>query len=819
MSMQFPPQSSFEPPTAQPDQSDPMLALDGGSAAGYGYGPGYGASGSGASGPGESDLNIVHYLQILYRRRFIAISVFLLVFLGVALYTATATRIYQATTRILIERDTPNVVSFQEVLDQSNLTDDYYETQYAILRGRGLARRTIDALDLWDHPVLNQAPGISVRGILMAPFNMMARWFAPPVPSEEAGAEETAAQSRVIDRFLGNLDVEAVRYSRLVDITYRSADPALAARVANALGESYIRQNVEFRSTTTKEASDFLTQQLAEQRTKLEASEQALQSYRERTDSVSLEERQNVVVQRLADLNAAVTRANTARIQKEAAYNQVKAALEDPAAIDTVPLILSNPFVQQQKTELANLQRQRAQLSEKLGPNHPDMIKVAVALQNAEARIQAEVAQVVQAMRSDYEAAMAEERSLSASLNRQKGEAQILNRSGIEYGALQRDAQANRQMFESLLQRTQETGISEELKAGNIRVVDQAETPRAAVSPNSFSNLLIGILGGLVLAIGIAFAFEYGDDRIKNPDELKKSLGLPFLGMIPALFDKSGSSPLVTGGTPAIFGESFRSIRTNVLFSSADEGSRLVVITSSAPGEGKTAVSTNLSVALAQAGHRVLLIDADMRKPRVHDVFSHPLTPGLSNLLVGDSLPSEAVHDTPQHGLWLTPAGTCPPNPAELLGSKKFRDLTVFLQQYFDWIIVDTPPVMAVTDAAIVANLAHGVLFVVGAEMTSRRVARRAVEQLEMSQARFLGAVLNRVDLEHNAYYYSRYYRPEYGGYYGPSTNASMSSRDLASASHRTASVKAADIAAAMAAKVGGRASATDTHMSMQKQG
>ena len=197
-----------------------------------------------------------------------------------------------------------------------------------------------------------------------------------------------------------------------------------------------------------------------------------------------------------------------------------------------------------------------------------------------------------------------------------------------------------------------------------------------------------------------------------------------------------------------------------------------MVVTSSAPGEGKTAVSTNLSLALAQAGHRVLLIDADMRKPRVHEVFSHPLTPGLSNLLVGDKPVSEAIHESPQHGLWLMPAGTYPPNPAELLGSKKFRDLTVFLQQYFDWVIIDTPPVMAVTDAAIAANLAHGVLFVVGAEMTSRRVAQRAVEQLEMSQARFLGAVLNRVDLEHNAYYYSRYYRPEYGGYYGPGGGA-----------------------------------------------
>jgi capsular exopolysaccharide synthesis family protein len=768
MATQFPPPANDQPDQQGEWPSSTVSSPDTSTGTGYGYGPGYGAAAS-----GDSDLSLVHYLQILYRRRYVAVSAFVIVFLGVTLYTVTSTRIYEASTRILIERDTPNVVSFQEVLDQGAQTDDYYETQYAILRGRGLARRTIDSLKLWNDPLFNRQPGFSARGVLMAPFNAMTRWFDPARQIEAPGAEETAAQSRVIDQFLANLNVEAVRYSRLVDVSYRSSDPVLAAKIANALGEAYIKQNVELTSTTTKEASTFLTQQLAEQRAKLEASEQALQTYRERTDSVSLEERQNVVVQRLADLNAAVTKANTNRIQKEAAYNQVKIALENPAAIDTVPLILSNPFVQQQKTELATLQRQRAQLSEKLGPNHPDMIKVGVAIQNAEARIRSEVAQIVQSMHNDYEAALAEERSLTATLNRQKGEAQILNRSGIEYGVLQRDNEANRQMFEALLKRTQETGISEELKAGNIRIVDQAETPRAPVSPNTFNNLLIALLGGLGLAVGLAFAFEYGDDRIKNPDELKKSLGLPFLGMVPALFDKAITNPLITGGAPNLFGESIRSIRTNVLFSSADEGSRLVVVTSSAPGEGKTAVSTNLSLALAQAGHKVLLIDGDMRKPRVHEVFAQTLAPGLSNLLVGDKQVSDTIRESPQQGLWLMPAGTFPPNPAELLGSKKFRDLTLYLLHHFDWVIIDTPPVMAVTDASIAANLAHGVLFVVGAEMTSKRVAQRAVEQLEMSQARFLGAVLNRVDLEHNAYYYSRYYRPEYGGYYGSGASAS----------------------------------------------
>lgn len=732
-----------------------------------GYGYGYGA----ALG-GESELGIVHYLQILYRRRYIAATAFLVVVLGIALYTFTAVRIYQGSVRLLIERDTPNVVSFQEVLEQSEVTDDYYETQYRILQSRALARRTIAVLDLWSHPQLNQRPRLTLRGAIMMPVNAVARWFEPPRPIEAPEAAETRAQSRVIDRFLSDLTVSAVRYSRLVDVTFRSSDPGLAARVANTLADQYIKQSQELRSSTTREASDFLVEQLAEQRKKLEASEQALQTYRERIGSISLEERQNVVVQRLADLNAALTRASTARIQKETVYNQVRGVVNNPAAIDTIPAILSNQFVQQQKTELALLQRQRAQLSEKLGPNHPDMVKIGLAIQTAEAKLQAEVAQIVQSMRNEYEAALTEERTLATELNSQKQEAQTLNRAGIEYGVLQRDSTANRQMFESLLQRTQETGVSQELKTGNIRVVDPAETPTAPISPNIFNNLLMALLGGLTLAIGLAFASEYVDDRVKNPDEIKKHLGLPFLGMVPTLFDKD-ATPLISSAVPSIFSESFRSIRTNVLFSSTDEGGRLIVITSSTPGEGKTVVSANLAVALAQAGHRVLLVDADMRKPRVHEVFGGALTPGLSNLLVGNATASEAIHESSTPGLWVMPAGTYPPNPAELLGSKRFRDFAAFLLQYFGWVIIDTPPVMAVTDAAITANLANGVLFVVGSEMTSRRVAQRAVEQLELGQAKFIGAVLNRVDLQHNGYYYSRYYRPEYGNYYGPPGDAS----------------------------------------------
>jgi succinoglycan biosynthesis transport protein ExoP len=462
-----------------------------------------------------------------------------------------------------------------------------------------------------------------------------------------------------------------------------------------------------------------------------------------------------------------VTRAKTERIQKEAVYNQVRAIQDDRTALDNVGAVLSNNFIQQQKTEIAELQKQQVQLAERLGPNHPEMLKLASGIQSAQTKLQAEVAKVVMALKNDYLASLSQEQSLMAALETQKHDALALNRKGIDYGVLQRDATSNQQIFDSLMQRTKETGISGALKNSNIRIVDPAEVPRAPSSPNIPANLLLALFGGSLLAVGSALFFEYLDNRIKSPAEIKTHLGLSFLGIIPQVtMTGSDSSPLLNKGVKANFAEALRTVRSNMLFSVIDEGGRSVVITSTGPGEGKTIVASNLALALAQAGQRVVLVDADMRRPRVHDVFSEKQEPGLSNVLVGDVKPSEALRQSDAQGLWILPAGRIPPNPTELLGSKRFRDFVTTLTQHFDWVLIDTPPVMAVTDAPIVAHFAGGVLFVVGSEMTSRKLAQTAVEQLVNANGHMIGAVLNRADLEHNAYYYSQYYRREYGEYY-----------------------------------------------------
>jgi capsular exopolysaccharide synthesis family protein len=325
---------------------------------------------------------------------------------------------------------------------------------------------------------------------------------------------------------------------------------------------------------------------------------------------------------------------------------------------------------------------------------------------------------------------------------------------------------SNRQIFDGLLQRTKETGIVGELKSSHIRVIDAAEVPRSPASPNKRVGLVLGLGGGLLAALGLTFFFEYLDSRIKTPDEMRHHLGLAHIGMVPALSGKASHDPLINNGVPPNFAEAFRAIRTNVLFSSTEEGGRSIVVTSTGPGEGKTVVSSNLAIALAQAGQRVLLVDADLRKPRIHTLLGLAQEPGLSNLMVGAVKPSDAVQKTSVGNLWVLPAGMQPPNPAELLGATRFKEFLATVTQHFDWVILDTPPVMAVTDSSVVAHLTSGALFVIGADMTSRHAALRALDQLDRVKSRSIGGVLNRVDLQRNAYYYSQYYRPEYVAYY-----------------------------------------------------
>jgi capsular exopolysaccharide synthesis family protein len=737
---------------------------------------------SGASEYAPEEKHLWDYVRVVYKRRWLALPAFLLVFSVMAFNSMRQTPIYRSQAQLLVEKDAPTVARLDQMFQSQEgwQSDEFYQTQYRILQSRSLAKRTIDQMKLWDAPKLGNGPEPKSRispsgmawGLVDSAVALVKRPFkgaepvAPAAVPEQVAADESAAQAGRISQFLGGLEIFPIRNTRLVEIRYKSTDPKFAAEAANAVAAAYIQQSMEFKLNTSKEAGDFLSDRLAEQRKAVEASERALQTFREQNGTVTVAEgTSSIAVQRLTDLNSALIKARTERLNKEALYNQLR-SMQAAGTIETFPAVLANDYIQGLKTNLAQVQREQAQLSERYGDVHPEMIKAKAAVQTASAKLTTEISKVVEGVNNEYRTALAQEQSLQGALSAQKTEAIGQNKMGIALSVLQREADSNRQVYESLLQQTKETGIAGERRATNVRVVDAAEVPGGPISPNLRSDMTFAFVAGLVFAIGLAFGFEYLDNRIKTPQELKAHLNVPFLGMVPVVPVDKDPNPLLEKDVPQNFSEAFKSIRTNLLFSSADEGLRSLVVTSAGPGEGKSCVASNIAMALAQAGQRVLLIDADMRRPRVHEIFGGDQEPGLSNVLAGNAKTSEAIRKSNTSGLWLLPAGHIPPNPAELLGSRRYVDFMSSLNAHFDWVILDTPPVMVVADSSIVANQASGVVFVVRADHTSKHSVRAAGEQLEAANAHMLGSVLNRVDLVANPYYYSAYYRKDYAKYY-----------------------------------------------------
>jgi capsular exopolysaccharide synthesis family protein len=457
------------------------------------------------------------------------------------------------------------------------------------------------------------------------------------------------------------------------------------------------------------------------------------------------------------------------RVQKESLHNQIKSL--GSVSPDTIPSILQNPYIQSMKTRLSDLERERTTLMERYGAKYPDVIKVNANIEDARRQLQLEISRAADAIRNEYQSALAEERTLAGALEEQKGAAMDLNRKSVGYTVLERDAKSNRQVYEALLQREKELQVTANGRGNNVRLMDRAETPGGPLTPNPRRDLMLAILAGLVLAVGLVLGIDYLDDTVKTPEDVTGKLKMAFLGMVPKI--KGDDHPVLSARVPHEFGEAFRSLRTSLVFSNGADSTRVVMVTSSQPLEGKTTTACNMAIALAFGGARVLLIDGDMRRPGVHRALGLQNGLGLSHLLTGQATPRQAIQKLENPNLWVMTAGVIPPNPSELLASERMKTLVKNAQGGpFDWVIIDTPPVLAVTDAVIISPLASGVAFVVGSEMTRRRLVERALETLMTSKPHILGVVLNRVDLARNKYYYSRYYGYKHKNYYATSTAA-----------------------------------------------
>jgi capsular exopolysaccharide synthesis family protein len=429
-----------------------------------------------------------------------------------------------------------------------------------------------------------------------------------------------------------------------------------------------------------------------------------------------------------------------------------------------LPEVMRSPLVQSLRIELAGLERQQALLLEKYLEGHPEIIKVRSQIQQTRTKLQAEAQRVIHAAENDYRAAAAQESSVAGALESAKAEISELARRGTEYDVKKRDLDAAKQVLNEVVSRSKQTGITSELKASNMRIVDPATVPSAPFRPNTRREVTVGVLLGLGLGLLLAFSLEFLDNTFRAPGDVARQLGVPLLGVVPESESK-GSNLLVRGGAPGPFGEGYRVLRTALGYSWPDKAPRVLVVTSTIPGEGKTLTSVNLALTLAASKQSVLLIDGDLRKPLAHTVLRRPRTPGLTEVLVGRATPSEAIQQPTGAGIAFLPAGTGAPSPGDLLTSRAFKGILDTLSSAYDWVIIDSSPIGAVADALLLAPLGDGVILIVGAEMAPRKAVRQTIERLRDTGARVLGAVLNRAHLQKNPFDYDDHFGRHYGKY------------------------------------------------------
>ena len=729
------------------------------------------------------------YWQIVQKRRWTILSILLVVFVTVAIGTLKQRPVYRAKVVLQIDRENPNILSFKDFAGLEGSDEELYlETSYKTLQSRTLARGVIQKLQLDQRDEFKEE-----SSTFSLPWSS-----SPKVPSSVAGDQTVLDPKlqRVMQRFLDQLTVTPVRRSRLVEISFDSNDPVLAARVTNTLASTYIEDNLKFKWEATLKASDLISEQLVGLKAKLEKSEEELQRYAKENAILQVDEKQNIASQKLKQLQEEYVKGEAELFQKQSVYDQVKGG-----DLSSVPGMMDNKIYQDLSSRLSDLRREYSELSTTFTPEYPKLKRLKSQIDETEASLQKERNMLARKITDDYRAAEARVKLLRVAVTGQGKEFNDIAEKSIQYNILKREVDTNRQIYEGLLQRLKEAGVSAGMKANNIRVVDQAEVPPKPAKPRVVLNLALGLILGMGLGVGMAFFQEYLDNTLKSPDDVQRFVRLPALGMIPAAHSgkngkgygygygygyrhgskKAAATALIPKEvaaqlSPELVGpngdwallEAYRSLRTSILLSASDRQLRTMVVTSAHPREGKTTTTVNLAITLAQLGSRVLLIDADMRKPRVAELLKVPASPGgagLSTCLTGQFTLDQSVVATAVPNVFLVPCGPIPPNPPELLSSKAMRQLLSDAREKFDFVMLDSPPLLMVSDGRILASQADGVILVAHGAQTPRVAVNQAKMQLLQANAHVVGVALNNMDFSRGGYgkYYYRGYYSSYG--------------------------------------------------------
>ncbi len=684
------------------------------------------------------------YLGIVLKRHWAFLAVFIAIVAMCAIYSFTATPFYKATVQLLIERQAPRLLEHEPGSAEYAINEEFYQTQYQLLEGRALAKKVVDQLQLKNNPVY------------AAIFKDL------PANADEALKQRT--EESLVGVIVREVEVTPIRQSSLVDDSFFAPVPKLPARVVNTLAQCFIQQSLDLKFAASQEGADWLQQKMTEARKKLEDSEAKLNEYKKEQNIVTTEDKETLTAQNLEQLNKDLLTAQTARMEAETRFQEVSQGRP-------IPQVLNNPLIQTLKGQEARLIAEQSELSQKFGESHPRMIQINNELAATRGKIGAEMSQIVQAIKNEYQMAKAQEENLKAALDAQKQSTQDMSDRSIRYRVLLRDVETNRALYENVLKSFKTVTTNENMPASNIHIVYPATVPEAPFYPRKNRIMLIASFLGVVCGIALALGLEHLDTTLKTPEEVEGWLEIPNLAMIPHLEVSAGNpvqeSPelIVHHGSQPQASEAYLGLRTSILFSTPDQAPRILLVTSSMPLEGKSTTAANLATALAKAEPSVLLVDCDLRRPSLHTLFQVPLEPGLSNFLVGDVNELPLV-ETLVPNLRVVPAGKVPPNPSELLQSARMQKFFALALENFGRVVVDSPPLLSVTDAAILATMVEGVLLVVKAEGAPRKAVIQARNILAEVKAPLLGVVLNNIPLNRRGYgyYYSQLYR--YHSYY-----------------------------------------------------
>jgi len=746
----------------------------------------------------EAVPDLLEYWRVI-QKRYPTVLVALLVVLMIGLFaTFRGKPVYEARALIEIQKENPDVPTLQELFQIEGVSDAYIETQNRILKSENLARRVITQLGLEKLPEFTRRSGSW----------QIAREKPAPEPIQAGFGMSLAADKAVPEEVLKNfeerLTVEPVKRSRLIEVTFESNDPNTAAQVVNTLTTAYIDANLEARWQAAQKASDWLSQQLLGMKAKLEKSEDELQKYGRGNGLLFLETEkgtsENIVVQRLRELQQELTKAQADRYAKESLYR-----LLEERNYAELPGVFDNRLIQELTARLADLQREQSRLSANFNPNYPRVKELQSQIDESKAMLEAERTRAAGGIANDYKAAVSHEEMLQKAFTEQERQANDIAGKSVQYNILKREADTNKQLYVGLLEKLKETGVSSSLKATNIRVVDPAYPPTKFARPRILLDLSITLIVGMCLGIAAAFLQEHLDNTLKSSEDIERFLQIPSLGAVPAMelsanprrlhgFQNNGAvleagksngtnghngsngnngskngtrlAPPWNrievqdgGGHPhGALAEAFHGLRTSVLLSTAKRPPATLLVTSAQQGEGKTTVAANLAASLAQLGDSVLLIDADLRRPSLQKFFQVSRSTGLVNYLTGDSDWRSLVWQAAPIGVSVLFCGPVPPNPADLLSSEYMRSLIREASKEYKFVVLDSPPLLNLSDSRILATLVDGVILVVGGGTTPRELVQRAYLSAVDAGSHVIGATINFADVR-NDYYYSGYHQ------------------------------------------------------------